>query len=375
MPNVRAWSPDDPYLYRLEITLNDGGIADRYALEIGVRTITVDSEALLINGRPVFLKGFGKHEDAPVHGKGLNLPLLVKDYSLLKWVGANSYRTSHYPYSEEAMSMADRQGILIIDETPAVGLSFDDGEENISRRLSQCKGHLRELIARDKNHPSVIMWSVANEPHPGDLRKALMGGGELKKEAQRGTAFFKELFDLARSLDTTRPVTLAGVMGGPVEWLALSDVVLINRYWGWYAQSGQPAAGAAALEEEIGALYANLKKPILISEFGAESVAGLHSEPPEMWTEEYQVAMLRAYLDVAARKPFVAGLHVWSFSDFKTGQSIMRTGGMNLKGVFTRDRRPKMAAHFLRERGQSSGASPVCYRIAFLMHPQNPQET
>ncbi|MEZ4682571.1 MAG: glycoside hydrolase family 2 TIM barrel-domain containing protein [Caldilineaceae bacterium] len=96
-------------------------------------------------------------------------------------------------------------------------------------------------------------------------------------------------------------------------------------------------------------LHAQLGKPIIISEFGADTVAGTHSNPPEMFTEEYQVAVLRMHVEAAAARPFVAGLHVWNFADFKTTQGIMRMGGMNLKGVFTRDRRPKMAAHYLRE--------------------------
>ncbi|MCB0075359.1 MAG: hypothetical protein KDE20_28075, partial [Caldilineaceae bacterium] len=93
-----------------------------------------------------------------------------------------------------------------------------------------------------------------------------------------------------------------------------------------------------------------LGKPIIISEFGADTLPGHHADPPTLWSEEYQVEFLRRYLDVAARKPFIAGLHVWNMADFKTAQAIMRAGGLNHKGVFTRDRRPKMAAHFLRSR-------------------------
>jgi len=351
VPDARLWCPEDPYLYKLAVTLaKNGHVVDRYSLDVGIRTVAVDGDKLLLNGKPIFLKGFGKHEDFPVHGRGLNTPLVVKDNALLKWVGANSYRTSHYPYSEEAMRMADREGILIVDEIPAVGLTFGDGEQNIQTRLTQCKRQLCELIARDKNHPSVIMWSVANEPSPADLSQTLLGRGTLDEETAAGTTFFAELFNLARSLDPTRLVTLVGVMGGPAEWLALSDVVFINRYWGWYTQCGRVDTGAAFLEQEVDGLYETLKKPMVISEFGAGAIAGLHGDSPEMWTEEYQVEFLRRYLDVADRKPFIVGMHVWCFADFKTGQAIMRMGGMNLKGVFTRDRRPKMAAHFLRER-------------------------
>ena len=111
------------------------------------------------------------------------------------------------------------------------------------------------------------------------------------------------------------------------------------------------------LAQQLDSLHQTLGKPIVISEFGADTIPGIHSDPPEMWTEEYQVELLRRYLDVAVERPFVVGLHVWNFADFKTGQSVGRVGGMNHKGVFTRDRRPKMAAHFLRERWTAQDAT------------------
>jgi beta-glucuronidase len=348
VPGARLWCPEDPYLYTLAVTLVEGNrVLDRYTLDVGIRTVAVEGDCLLLNGQPISLTGFGKHEDFPVHGRGLNVPLIVKDNSLLKWVGANSYRTSHYPYSEEAMRLADREGILIIDESPAVGLFFADGETNVQTRLALCKRYLDELIARDKNHPSVIMWSVANEPFPRSFMR-MMGGGDV--EEGDDTPFFAELFDLVRALDPTRLVTVVGVMGGPVEWLALSDVVCINRYSGWYMQGGQLEAGVKILAQELDALHEELGKPIAITEFGADTIAGQHSDPPEMWGEEYQAEMLGRYLDVAAERPYVVGMHVWNFADFKTGQAVHRMGGLNLKGVFTRDRRPKMAAHLLRTR-------------------------
>jgi beta-glucuronidase len=361
VPGAHLWSPDDPYLYKLTVTLiDDGNAVDRYTLDVGIRTIAVQGDKLLLNGQPIALTGFGKHEDFPVHGRGLDVPLIVKDYALLKWVGANSYRTSHYPYSEEAMQLADREGILIVDEIPAVGLRFDDGEQNLQARAAQCKQQMHELVARDKNHPSVIAWSIANEPMPAHFARRFAGGGDEEQEASNaiGTQFFTEMFALTHELDPTRPATLVGVMGGPVDWLALSDIVFINRYYGWYVQGGRLDEAAEMLARELDSLHASLGKPIVISEFGADTIAGLHSDPPEMWTEEYQVEFLRRYLDVAAERPFVVGLHVWNFSDFKTGQSSGRAGGMNHKGVFTRDRRPKMAAHFLRERWtDAQGAS------------------
>ena len=127
-------------------------------------------------------------------------------------------------------------------------------------------------------------------------------------------------------------------------------MLCIHRYTGWYWLSGQLDLAREDLARDLDELHDRFQKPIAITEFGADTLAGLHGDPPEMWTEEYQVEMLRHYLDVTGERPYVAGLHVWNFADFKTGQSIIRAAGMNHKGVFTRDRRPKMAAHFLRER-------------------------
>ena len=124
----------------------------------------------------------------------------------------------------------------------------------------------------------------------------------------------------------------------------------LNRYAGWYSESGRLDEGVASLTEEIDAMYAKFKKPLILSEFGADTVAGHHALPPEMFSEEYQAAILEQYIDVLRRKPFVVGEHVWNMCDFKTSQGVLRVGAMNLKGVFTRDRRPKLAAHRLRAR-------------------------
>jgi beta-glucuronidase len=348
VPSARFWGPGDPHLYPLTITLTDGQRAtDSYTLDIGIRTVAVHGDQLLLNGRPIKLAGFGKHEDFPINGRGMNLPMWIRDYELLRWVGANSYRTTHYPYAEEAMQLADRLGVLVINEIPAVGLNFEDSDQLIAERLKQCLQQLHELIARDKNHPSTIMWNVANEPVAG----APLGAGQpAPKGVEAGMRFFRQLYAEAHRLDRTRPVTVVGVQGGPLEWHGIFDVVCINRYYGWYTQPGQLDEAMRVLERDLDALHRSFGKPIIITEFGTDTLPGAHNTPPEMWTEAYQVEFLRRYLDVAAQRPFMAGMHVWNFADFKTGQGIMRAAGMNLKGVFTRDRRPKMAAHFLRSR-------------------------
>lgn len=349
VPNVRLWSLDDPFLYSVAVTLNQGNkIIDRYTTETGVRTIAATDKQILLNGKPVFLKGFGKHEDFPIFGRGAALPVMVKDFSLLKWIGANSFRTSHYPYDEEYMNMADREGILVIDEIPAVGLFFHGDSMQLQRRQMLCKQYINELIARDKNHPSVIMWSVANEPFPANL--GMITSGQEVKGADRAIPSLKELIGEAKRLDSTRLATFVGVMGGPSDWLALGDVVCVNRYWGWYSNPGDIKTGASMLSAELNRLHRILQKPVIITEFGADTYPGMHADQAEMFSEEYQTEFIKAYLDVADSKDFMAGMHVWAFADFKTSQGIVRFNGMNYKGVFTRDRRPKMAAHYLRSR-------------------------
>jgi beta-glucuronidase len=332
VPGPSLWAPGTPALYTLTVEQLEGGrVVDRYALPIGLRAVTVDGDALLLNGKPVYLKGFGRHEDFPVVGRGLIPPVIVKDYSLMEWVGANSFRTTHYPYSEQMMDLADRLGFLIIDETPAVGLFFQ--EQGLSRRLELCRSFVRQLIERDRNHPSVIAWSLANEPHSN------------REEARE---FFRDLFDAAKALDSTRPVTLASYRGAQEKAFELCDLVCLNRYEGWYTEPGRIREGCEKLSRELDELHEAFHKPIIMTEFGADTIAGCHAVEPEMFSEEYQAQLLESTIHVLRSKPFVVGEHVWNLCDFKTSQEVKRFGGMNLKGVFTRDRRPKMAAYALR---------------------------
>jgi beta-galactosidase/beta-glucuronidase len=349
VPGAVFWSPETPHLYPLQVTLaaRDAPL-DSYSLDIGIRTIEVRgpmAEDFLLNGKPIFLKGFSRHEDFPISGRGLNLPVTVRDAELLKWVGANSFRTSHYPYSPECMELADRYGFLVIDEIPAVGMTFSDGEANIQKRLDQCLRDIDDLVARDKNHPSVIAWSVANEPGLGSIAP----GHSRSDAVAAGAAFFTELLGHARQLDS-RPATFTTVQGGPFEWTALCDFACLNAYFGWYSYVGRLDEAAQAFGEYLDHAHDVVHKPIVITECGASAIAGDHDTPPRMWTEEYQAEFLRHYLEVVGKRSYMAGIHVWNFHDLKTPQSIIRAEGENNKGVFTRVRRPKMAAHFLRSR-------------------------
>ncbi|MHA2186515.1 MAG: glycoside hydrolase family 2 TIM barrel-domain containing protein, partial [Promethearchaeota archaeon] len=135
--NPKLWTPDTPNIYDLTISLIKDKIAyDSYTLSIGIRTIEVKGDQILLNGEPVYLTGFGRHEDFPIVGRGYIPAVIIKDYSLMKWVGANSFRTSHYPYSDQMMDLADHLGFLVIDEIPAVGLTFD--KDHLNRHLELC---------------------------------------------------------------------------------------------------------------------------------------------------------------------------------------------------------------------------------------------
>jgi beta-glucuronidase len=352
VPDVHKWAPGDGYLYDLELQLVEGDtVVDSYHQSVGVRTVQVDGIRFLINGEPIYFTGFGKHEDVPVIGKGHNDAYLLHDFELLKWIGANSFRTSHYPYSEEVIDYADRQGIVLIDETAAVGLNmglgggifggqgyqtFSSETANDATREVHAQA-IRELIARDKNHPSVVLWSIANEP---------------ESHTEGAENYFRPLFDVAREADPTRPVGFVNVMLAPHGKCRVSqfgDVLMINRYYGWYVNTGDLAAAELAWEEELTA-WAGEGKPIIITEYGADTYPGLHSLTAENpWSEEYQVEYLDMNHRVFDRIDAVVGEQVWNFADFTTTSGIMRVGG-NKKGVFTRDRQPKAAAHYLRGR-------------------------
>lgn len=330
--NPRLWDIGQPELYTLDVSLMNGDtVVDAYQETYGIRTVKVEGDQFLLNGKPVFFKGFGKHEDFFVIGKGFNHALTVKDFYLLDWIGANSFRTSHYPYDERIIDYADRHGILIIDETPFVGLNSRMYREDI---LSKAKSVIGELIARDKNHPSVVMWSLANEPNV---------------DTQEGKHFFEEMAKTARSLDSSRPITYVAHLE-PENNLgyAAYDVVCINKYYGWYYAPGQMEETLPEFAACLQRFYDAFGKPIIVTEFGADAIDGIHCDPPQMFSEEYQNNTVLMQYQEMRKKPYVIGAHVWAFADFKTAQSISRIT-VNRKGVFTRDRQPKMVAHTLQK--------------------------
>ena len=351
IPRVTLWEPGAPYLYSMVAVLLDSTdvVVDEYELRVGVRTVEVTDRSFLINGKEFYFRGCGKHEDADVRGKGVDPVMNVKDFNLLHWLGANSFRTSHYPYGEEVMDLADELGVCVIDEIAAVGLNMWDrhepvftpdraGDVLLETHLSQ----LRELVARDGNHPCVVMWSVANE-------------AATYEPASR--PYFSRVAEAVRALDPTRPSAIVEYTLPDESYVGdLFDVVCVNRYLGWNTDPGELELIEDQLERDLLRWYERFGKPVLVTEYGADTVAGFHCDPPVLFTEEFQCEFLARYHRVFDRLDFVIGEHVWNFADFATKQSPVRVAG-NRKGIFTRQRQPKAAAHLLRSRWE--GVTPT----------------
>ena len=356
--SVKLWNVHAAYLYNFVIRITDGEtVVDEYAEKIGIRTFEIKDGNFLLNGKPVYLRGFGKHEDADLRGRGLDLATVKRDYELMKWIGANCFRTSHYPYAEELYQMADEEGFLVIDEVPAVGfmesamnfLAANQGngkkvgwfeKETTPQLLENHKAALIDMINRDKNHASVIAWSILNEP------QCTSEGTE---------AYFKTLFDLAHEIDPQkRPRTYAIVMMSlphNSKGQQFADFISLNRYYGWYVMGGMSIVDAeAAFRKEMdGWRMALHGRPMIFTEYGADTMPSEHKLPSVMWSQEYQNEYLDMNHAVFDSYEFVKGELVWNFADFQTTEGIMRVNG-NKKGIFTRQRQPKDAAFHFRAR-------------------------
>ncbi|CAB3410919.1 unnamed protein product [Caenorhabditis bovis] len=336
--NVKLWWPrgmGDPNLYTLEIAvLNGNAIVDVYREIFGFRTVSLTTTQILINTKPFYCLGFGMHEDFELNGRGFNQVVMTKDLNLLEWMGGNCYRTTHYPYAEERMAENDRRGIAVIVETPAVGLKgFSKVNNNLHIKM------LTDMIDRDRNHPSVIAWSLANEPITS------------KKESRH---YFKILVETAHGIDKTRPVT---TVYGPTNFdndqtADLMDFICVNRYYGWYIDMGYLNWVNQSVYWDLSLWKETFKKPIIVTEYGADSLPGLNQEPSINFSEQYQEQIIREThhaFDALRRDHSIAGEMIWNFADFMTGMTTTRAVG-NHKGIFTRTRQAKMAAYTLRQR-------------------------
>jgi beta-glucuronidase len=328
-PNLQLWSPENPKLYNIEIASEGDHVTD----EIGFRSIEVRGVDILLNGKPIFLRGITMHEEAlehpgRAHGDDDARGLL----GLAKELGSNFVRLAHYPYDEHMTRMADRMGLLVWSEIP-VWQTIDWTNPAV---LQKAKQQLTEMITRDRNRSSIILWSVTNE----------------SKATPERNAFVHELVTTARALDATRLITAATnqfqrpdphsiVVDDPL--IADLDVFGVNEYVGWYY--GTPA------DLDNYSFTTPYNKPMIVSEFGGEAKAGTHGAPTERWTEEYQEEIYKHQLAALSKVPFLRGIAPWVLKDFRSPHRQLPgvQDGYNRKGLVSDNGVRKKAFSVLQE--------------------------
>ena len=289
------WSPDNPKLYTLELEHKGQVIKDR----IGFRTIATRGEDILLNGEPIYLKGISIHEESALHdGRARSQADAGQLLSMAKELGVNFVRLAHYPHNEHMVRMADEMGLLVWSEIPVYWTVLFERADVYAKAEQQ----LTEMISRDKNRASVILWSMANETPKSEARLEFIG----------------KLADKARAMDSTRLITAAldtsseTAEGKHIDdpLSAMVDVIGINTYCGWY---GQKPAECAKLK-----WHSDYNKPVIISEFGAGALAGYHADKDTRWSEEYQADVYRHNLSMIDKMSFVRGMTPWILKDFRS---------------------------------------------------------
>ena len=334
--HVSLWSPESPKLYEVSVETAGERVADR----IGFRSIQTSGKTLLLNGRPLHLRGISVHAESPIHTARLFAESDAR--TLLEWAketGCNFVRLPHYPHDEVMTRLADEMGMLVWSEVPVYWTIAWDNPETLRNAEQQ----VTEMISRDKNRSSVILWSVANETPVGEPR--------LK--------FLSTLAGLAHELDSTRLVTAAlethridanTVMVDDSLGQYL-DVVSCNEYIGWY--DGMP--------EKIDRTQWKVAfdKPFVLSEFGADAQAGRHGEAGERWTEEFQADVYRRQVAMFQRIPSLSGTIAWVLVDFRSPRRPLQgiQDYFNRKGLFSDRGERKQAFYVLRDYYRSLAAA------------------
>ena len=326
---VELWSPEHPKLYEVIVT----GAGETVRDQIGFRTIEVQGAKVLLNGKPIFLRGISMHEEAPFReGRAFSSE---DAQTLLGWVkelGCNFVRFAHYPHNENEVRLADRVGLLVWSEIPV----YWDIDWTNPETLADAQAQLRDMIARDHNRAAVILWSLSNET-------------PVKPER---LTFLKQLAQDARGLDSTRLITSAmnhvDNTGADVRTITdplgdVLDVLGLNEYLGWYW--GRPE------DADKMQWKSNVNKPLIVSEFGGGAPAGRHGDADERWTEEYQDNLFQHQLAMIEKMPNLVGITPWVLMDFRS-PSRMLPGVQdyhNRKGVISNRGQKKMAFYTLQK--------------------------
>lgn len=323
----KLWSPEDPKLYHVELIYNEETLTD----EIGFRSIRTEGKKLLLNGRPIFLKGISMHEEKAYGGGRANST--SDAHLLLSWakeLGCNFVRFAHYPHNEHAVREAERMGILLWSEIPCYWTIAWTNESTYQNAQSQ----LRDMILRDQNRANIIIWSIANEtPHSAERDR-----------------FLSRLSTYARSLDSSRLISMAMEVTSAKNYVnrlndnmnQYVDVVSFNQYVGWYRDVND----APKMTWEI-----PYDKPVIVSEFGGGAKYGLHGEKNQRWTEEFQENLYKENVAMLDKIDGLAGTTPWILKDFRSPRRVLPgvQDYYNMKGLFSDKGEKKKAFFVLKE--------------------------
>jgi beta-glucuronidase len=340
--NLQRWSPETPKLYEIEINV----VGDRLKDSIGFRTIEVQGDNILLNGKPIFLRGVSIHAEAPYRSGRVWTEQDAE--TLLGWakeLGANFVRLAHYPHDERMTRLADRMGIMVWSEVPVYWMIEWDNPATLANATNQ----LQEMIRRDRNKASVVSWSVANETPNTPARLAF-----LKSLIATAHAEDPSRLVTAALLVTTSPKNPEGiqtkVIDDPLgEYL---DVLGCNEYIGWY--EGTPDL---AQRTRWSSKY---NKPLIMSEFGGDAKFGLHGTPDQRWTEEYQENIYRQQIAMLKQIPFLRGISPWILMDFRSPRRTLPEiqDFYNRKGLVSNDGQKKKAFFVLQDYYKALAAQP-----------------
>lgn len=335
LPSCGAWTPDRPEMHTLTVRMTAGSSRDEYSVRFGLRTLEVDGPRLLLNGEPIRLFGWNRHEAHPQFGPALPEQLLLHDIQIMKAAGANFVRGSHYPQDDRFLDLCDETGMLVWEES--IGWQQDERHFANDEYGQLVTEQQIDMVEAHANHPSIILWGFQNELH---------------SELDSARPLLENLATVTRSADPTRPITFATCRFPDDRCLDLVDVVSINTYPGWYASDAEDYRPLGEIAARLNAMRADLErqgldeKPLVISEIGAGAIYGWRDPHAGHWSEEYQSDYLAEICSQFLAREEIAGLALWQFSDCRTygsARAIGRPRGFNNKGIVDEYRRPKLA--------------------------------
>ena len=327
-PGVMEWNEKTPVLYEMTAELvRDGVVIDDLTDRIGFREITIEGKKLLLNGKPLAIRGVCRHEDHPQYGCALPAEAMAYDLNLIKDLGANSVRTSHYPNDEVFLDLCDELGILVWEENHARGLSEEQMRNpNFERQAEEV---IREMIPAHYNHPSIYIWGILNE---------------CASDTEYGKECYRRQLELIRSLDESRPTSFASCKFKTDICFGLPEVVSYNIYPLWYHNT-PPAEYLDDLYTWIQQETGGAGKPFMITEIGAGGLYGYRNPEHSHWTEDYQAEVLERQVTAVLDYPDCMGVYIWQFADTRISEEWWggRPRTMNNKGLVDEFRRRKMA--------------------------------